>query len=157
MASVPASFALSVSSSASVPDSTPAQGSLESAGAGITGGMSCQNTYLRRYHETDKGTAGYTGDSLNLKIIIAFLLGLALYNAIELLVLVFLTFQRFRGLYFWSLVVSASGIIPYALGFLIKFFQLLDPGRDEGYVAVVLLTVGWYLMVTGEEPTRKGI
>lgn len=93
--------------------------------------------------------SGYTGDSLSLKIIIAFLLGLALYNALELIVLIFVTFQRYRGLYFWSLVVSSFGIILYSLGFLIKFFQLLDPNRDEGYLAVVLLTIGWYPMITG--------
>ncbi|KAL5114773.1 hypothetical protein ACEQ8H_007335 [Pleosporales sp. CAS-2024a] len=110
--------------------SAPAQGALDSAGAGITG--------------------GYTGNSLSLKIIIAFLLGLALYNAIELIVLIFVTFQRFHGLYFWSMLIAAAGIIPYSLGFVIKFFQLLDPNRNIGYVAVVLLTVGWYAMVTGQ-------
>ncbi|KAL6708776.1 hypothetical protein ACN47E_002472 [Coniothyrium glycines] len=121
---------MSAVSSSGLPAATPAQGTLASAGAGITG--------------------GYTGDALDLKIIIAFLIGLALYNAIELLVLVFVTFQRFRGLYFWSLVISGFGIMPYSLGFLIKFFQLLDPGQDAGYVAVVLLTIGWYPMVTGQ-------
>ncbi|KAF2854848.1 hypothetical protein T440DRAFT_475925 [Plenodomus tracheiphilus IPT5] len=120
----------SAATSRYTPQPTPAQGTLESAGAGITG--------------------GYTGDSVSLKIIIALLLGLSLYNAIELIVIVFVTFQRYRGLYFWSMVVSAFGIIPYSLGFLIKFFQLLDPGRNEGYVAVVLLTLGWYPMVTGQ-------
>ncbi|KAF2112838.1 hypothetical protein BDV96DRAFT_648476 [Lophiotrema nucula] len=117
-------------SSSPAEKSTPAQGALSSAGAGITG--------------------GYTGDSLSLKIIIAFLIGLALYNAIELLLLVLVTFNKYRGLYFWSLVIAGIGIIPYALGFLIKFFQLLDPNSDQGYVAVVFLTIGWYMMVTGQ-------
>jgi len=98
---------------------------------------------------TDDWRIGYTGDSLPLKIIIAFLLGLALYNAIELIVLAFVTFQRYRGLYFWSLVVSAFGIIPYSLGFITKFFRLLDPNENVGYVAVVLLTLGWWSMVSG--------
>lgn len=93
---------------------------------------------------------GYTGNSLPLKMIIAFLLGLSLYNAIELIVIVFFTFQRYCGLYFWSLVISAFGIMPYSLGFLIKFFQLLNPERKEGYVAVFFLTIGWYLMITGD-------
>jgi membrane protein required for beta-lactamase induction len=92
---------------------------------------------------------GYTGDSLPLKIIIAFLLGLSLYNAIELIVLALVTFQRYHGLYFWSLVISAFGIIPYALGFIIKFFRILDPSRNSGYVGVVLLTLGWWPMITG--------
>lgn len=113
-----------------MPAPTPPQGAFGSAGAGITG--------------------GYTGDSLALKISIAFLLGLSLYNAVELVVIVLVTFQRYCGLYFWSLIISALGIMPYSIGFLIKFFQLLDPGRGEGYVAVVFLTIGWYFMITGQ-------
>jgi hypothetical protein len=45
-----------------------------SAGAGITG--------------------GYEGNSLALKVCIAFFLGLAIYNVLELLVLIFGTFQK---------------------------------------------------------------
>ncbi|KAF2624391.1 hypothetical protein BU25DRAFT_348163 [Macroventuria anomochaeta] len=111
-------------------ESTPAQGALLSAGAGITG--------------------GYTGDSLSLKIIISVLISLSLYNAVELIILVLVTFQRYHGLYFWSLLVAGFGVLPYSLGFLIKFFQLLDPNQDPGYVAVVLLTIGWWTMVSGQ-------
>lgn len=45
-----------------------------SAGAGITG--------------------GYEGNSLALKVCIAFFLGSAIYNSLELLVLIFGTFQK---------------------------------------------------------------
>lgn len=93
--------------------------------------------------------AGYTGDSLSLKTIIAFLIGLSLYNALELIILIFVTFNKYQGVYFWSLIIAGIGVIPYSLGFLIKFFQLLDPAQNQGYVAVVFLTVGWYMMVTG--------
>jgi hypothetical protein len=48
---------------------------------------------------------------------------LALYNALEL-ILIFTTFKRWHGLYFWSLLVATFGIIPYTVGFLIVFFQL---------------------------------
>ncbi|KAH6629838.1 hypothetical protein C7974DRAFT_194242 [Boeremia exigua] len=131
-------IAISVSMSAipsptesSIPEeSTPALGALLSAGAGITG--------------------GYTGDSLSLKIIIAVLLGLSLYNAVELIVLVLVTFQRYKGLYFWSLLIAGFGVLPYTLGFIIKFFQLLDPNDDPGFVAVVLLTIGWWTMISGQ-------
>jgi hypothetical protein len=84
-----------------------------------------------------------------LKIILAFLIGLALYNSIELIVLILVTFNKYKGLYFWSLIIAGAGVIPYSVGFMIKFFQLLDPNRDVGYVAVVMLTVGWYAMITG--------
>lgn len=124
-----ATLTVSVAASAAASKPTPAQGTQDSAGAGITG--------------------GYTGDSLSLQIVIAILLGLSLYNAIELIVLMFVTFQKYRGLYFWSLFFAGFGIIPYSLGFTIKFFRLLDPSKDVGFVAVVFLTIGWYLMVTG--------
>lgn len=103
----------------------------------------------------DHENLGYTGDSLDLKIIIAFLIGLALYNAVELILLILVTFNKYRGLYFWSMMISGIGIMPYALGFLIKFFQLLDPNRTQGYVAVIMLVVGWYMMVTGKFMVRS--
>ncbi|KAF2737764.1 hypothetical protein EJ04DRAFT_86588 [Polyplosphaeria fusca] len=124
------SLSPSPTSTAAPEQSTPPQGALDSAGAGITG--------------------GYTGDSLDLKIIIAFLIGLSLYNALELLLLVFVTFNKYKGVYFWSLIIAGFGVIPYALGFLVKFFQLLDPSENVGYIAVFLLTVGWYMMVSGQ-------
>lgn len=107
-------------------NATASSSNLNSAGQGITG--------------------GYEGESLALKVCIAFFLGLAMYNVVELLVLIFGTFQRFRGLYFWSLVISGLGIIPYSLGFLFKYFSILTgPSR---WVSVVLLTIGWYPMVS---------
>ncbi|KAF1358131.1 hypothetical protein EJ07DRAFT_125883 [Lizonia empirigonia] len=130
MASLSLSVAASPTTSALAEESTPAQGAFLSAGAGITG--------------------GYTGDSLALKVTICVFLSLALYNAVELIILVLVTFQRYHGLYFWSLLVAGFGVLPYSLGFLIKFFQLLDPNEDPGYVAVVLLTIGWWTMVSGQ-------
>ena len=62
-------------------------------------------------------TAGYNGQSDSLRIVIIFLSGLAMYNAIELITMIFLTFTRHRGLYYWSLLISSIGIIPYSLGF----------------------------------------
>lgn len=98
-------------------------------------------------------TGGYTGSSLSFQCIIAFFIGLALYNVIELTILVFVTFNRYKGLYFWSLLISSWGVVPYSLGFLIKFFRIGNP--REGYegptwAAVILLTIGWYSMVTGQ-------
>lgn len=72
-----------------------------------------------------------------------------MYNAVELIILVLVTFQRYHGLYFWSLLIAGFGVLPYSLGFLIKFFQLLDPNGDPAYVAVALITFGWWTMVSG--------
>lgn len=68
------------------------------------------------------------------------------YNVIELVVLVLCTFRRWKGLYFWSLLLSSCvGVFPYSLGFLLKFFT----GADST-VSVTILTIGWWTMVTGQ-------
>lgn len=93
-------------------------------------------------------TGGYEGDSLAIEVIIAFFLGLAMYNVVELQILILGTFSKFQGLYFWSLVISGLGIIPYCLGFLFKYFSILTgPAK---WASVVLLSIGWYPMVTGQ-------
>ncbi|KAJ5157336.1 uncharacterized protein N7482_008436 [Penicillium canariense] len=92
-------------------------------------------------------TGGYTGQSLGMQITIATLAGITWYNAFELVVLIFVTFAQYRGLYFWSLLVSSAvGLIPYSLGFLLKFFNL----TTATWLPVTLLTVGWWAMVTGQ-------
>jgi hypothetical protein len=93
-------------------------------------------------------TGGYEGNSLAIKVIIAFFLGLAMYNVVELQILIFGTFNKFRGLYFWSLLISGLGIIPYSLGFLFKYFSILSGGGK--WFSVFLLSIGWYPMVTGQ-------
>jgi hypothetical protein len=73
---------------------------------------------------------------------------IALYNTTELTALIFVTFKRRSGLYFWSLLLSTLGIIPYVVGLLLKLYSLI-PDRLV-YVAVALLAVGWQLLVTGQ-------
>ena len=91
-------------------------------------------------------TGSYKGDNLAVKIAIGTFLGVAWYNAVELFVLVFITFNHFCGLYFWSLLISAGlGVLPYSLGFLIKFFEL-----SSIWLALTFLSVGWWTMVTGQ-------
>ncbi|OAL34499.1 hypothetical protein AYO20_06129 [Fonsecaea nubica] len=92
-------------------------------------------------------TGGYTGDSLTIKVMIAFFLGLSLYNALELQVLIFGTFKKFKGLYFWSLVVSSLGIVPYSIGFIFKYFSILMSAK---WFSLLLLSIGWYPMITGQ-------
>ena len=82
---------------------------------------------------------------------IAAFTAVAWYNVAELNVQVFLTFKRHRGLYFWSLLISSYGCVLHALGFLLKFFQLVSSQQSlNDYVAVTIITIGWYCMVTGQ-------
>ena len=88
----------------------------------------------------------YTGNSFAMQASIASLLGCAVYSAIELTILVFFVFRFYRGLYFWSLLVSASlGVIPDAIGLALKYFELAPI-----WIPVTLSTAGWCIMVTGQ-------
>lgn len=70
---------------------------------------------------------------------------LAGYNALELLLLVFTTFNVYKGLYFWSLLVATFGIIPYLVGLNLVYF-----GINTTYVGWILCSTGWVFMVTGQ-------
>lgn len=92
--------------------------------------------------------AGITGslpDSLSLTLEISIFATLACWNSMELVVLIFLTFTQFNGLYFWSLLVSSFAILPYTIGFLVKYY-----GNTAPWVGCLLLTLGWWGMVTGQ-------
>jgi len=91
-------------------------------------------------------TGSYTGTSIGVRIAIATFVGVAWYNVVELIVLIFLTFKRYQGPYFWSMLVSSVGTLLYSVGYLIKFFDL----TSATWVPVTLLTVGWWAMVTGQ-------
>ena len=93
-------------------------------------------------------TGGYDGNSEALRIIIVFFAGLAIYNACELIMMIFLTFKDYGVLYFYYLLFSGIGIIPYALGFLLKLMNITT--GNAKWAAVVLLSIGWYPMITGQ-------
>jgi hypothetical protein len=72
---------------------------------------------------------------------------------VELVVMILLSFRRYRGLYFWSLMLASLGITPYAMGFLIKYLAIFPPvgaNSNARWLAIVLLTMGWWPMVTGQ-------
>ena len=82
----------------------------------------------------------------NVQIILATFIGLSCYNVAELVVMVLSTFRRWRGLYFWSLLLSGCvGVVPYSIGFLLKFFT-----HANSALSVTVLTIGWWTMVTGQ-------
>ncbi|KHN96050.1 uncharacterized protein MAM_06155 [Metarhizium album ARSEF 1941] len=73
-------------------------------------------------------------------------MALALYNAIELNIVIFSTFRRFKGLYFWSFFAATNGIIPHSIGFLLKNVV----GSHNYPIYITLVAVGWVPMVTGQ-------
>ncbi|CAG7563271.1 unnamed protein product [Fusarium equiseti] len=70
---------------------------------------------------------------------------LALYNACELIALIFTTFKHRHGLYFWSLLITTLGLLPYAFGWLLGYLHILDD-----YVSKALASLGWIVLISGQ-------
>ncbi|KAH7191512.1 hypothetical protein BKA60DRAFT_642669 [Fusarium oxysporum] len=70
---------------------------------------------------------------------------LALYNSSELLILIFMTFKRYKGLYFWSIFLASLGILPYCIGWFVAYFTLTSL-----WVGMILAQIGWTLLVSGQ-------
>jgi len=69
-----------------------------------------------------------------------------LYNGLELILLILSTFHRYRGLYFWSLLLSTVlGILPDTIGALMDFFRF-----GPVWLSVTLSNLGWCFMVPGQ-------
>lgn len=88
---------------------------------------------------------GYQGTWVVKTIMLVFT-SIALYNAVELLILIPFAFHRFRGLYFWTMLLSdIFGVIPHAVGYLLIFFKI-----GPLALALTISTIGFYLMVPGQ-------
>lgn len=87
--------------------------------------------------------SGIQGSALAVQIVVIMLLAIALYNAVELIILIFSTFKKYRGLYFWSLLVlTLFGVIPTAGGAVLHFY-LIGPL----WLALTISHIGFYAMV----------
>ena len=94
----------------------------------------------------NNGITGGINTTLPIAMTISAFSAIAFYNALELNIMIWMTFKRHSGVYFYSLLASSWGIVIYQLAFLMKFFQVWK----NDYVSVALITVGWYAMVTGQ-------
>ncbi|CAI7651066.1 unnamed protein product [Penicillium glandicola] len=71
---------------------------------------------------------------------------LSWYNVIELIILCLVSFRRWNGTYFWSLLIASASIVPYCLGFILLFF----PTGVTPWLCTTLIVLGWYGMITGQ-------
>ncbi|OGM42623.1 hypothetical protein ABOM_008454 [Aspergillus bombycis] len=70
---------------------------------------------------------------------------IAWYNAVELVILCMTTFKRYRGCYFWSLLIASIGLIPLVLGWLFFVFYF---GLSR-WVSTSIIIPSWYCVVAG--------
>ena len=95
-------------------------------------------------------TDGSSDDETDLSSVISpamvAFLAISFYNVLELDVIIFSSFKRRRGLYFWSFLAATNGIAPHSIGFLLK--NLINSHTYILYIT--LISVGWVPMVTGQ-------
>lgn len=90
---------------------------------------------------------GYTGNSKAVFLALGSFVGITWYNCMELLVLIFITFHQYKGLYFWSLLIATVvGVLPHSIGHFITDFNL----ATATWLPITISTVGWWAMVTGQ-------
>ncbi|KAL4962695.1 uncharacterized protein BDV14DRAFT_191365 [Aspergillus stella-maris] len=68
---------------------------------------------------------GLENASFTLRMTAAVFLTIGLFNSLELVILVCWTFRSWRGLYFWSLFISSVGIIPYVIGSILHYWNIV--------------------------------
>ncbi|OAG42660.1 hypothetical protein AYO21_03245 [Fonsecaea monophora] len=86
----------------------------------------------------------YTGSLDTTTSIVAITSALCLYNALELVLLIFTTFANYRGLYFWSLLVATTGLVPYTIGLILNYFQVAS------LAGLIINNYGWWTAITGQ-------
>jgi len=73
-------------------------------------------------------------------------IGVTLYNALEILVLIFATFRKYAGWYFWSLLVASFGLIVTTTGFSTYFFDI----TTNKFVQSTVTIAGWWAFIVGQ-------
>jgi hypothetical protein len=71
---------------------------------------------------------------------------IAIYNVIELTFIIWTTFKRHGGLYWWSFNVATYGIAIYSTGFIL----MNELPYWQSWLYATCVAVGWPMMVTGQ-------
>ncbi|KAI1412952.1 hypothetical protein F5Y13DRAFT_162155 [Hypoxylon sp. FL1857] len=77
--------------------------------------------------------------------IIAVFTALPIWTTVELTFWVFYTFERWRGVYFWSVLGTTWGVTIHAVGFVLKFCV----PEANWVLSTVLSEIGWVAEVCG--------
>lgn len=91
------------------------------------------------------GESGPPNLSRGLSMVISGFFAISCYLVIEITILIFWTFKRYRGLYFWSMLVATWSIMLYSLSEFLRLFALAP-----SLPMCCLIVLGWYGMVTGQ-------
>uniref|UniRef100_A0A0B7KL19 DUF7703 domain-containing protein n=1 Tax=Bionectria ochroleuca TaxID=29856 RepID=A0A0B7KL19_BIOOC len=95
----------------------------------------------------DPGSSALSSSNFKNTVVVVSFVSVAFYNILELTFIVFATFKKRSGLYFWSFCVAIWGILPYSIAFLLKALGT-NPGATHVYIT--LIVIGWCCTVTGQ-------
>src|SRR5947207_880260 len=95
---------------------------------------------------SSNGMTGGLQTTLPIAMTLSAFSGIAWYISVELNVRIFTVFKRYRGLYFWSLLLSSWGVFFTPLFNLMKMFHVWK----NDFISVPLILICWTLMVTGQ-------
>ena len=94
----------------------------------------------------DPSTHLTKSNSSNVAIGVVVFISIALYNSLELIILIFLGFKRYRSLYFCSLLLSTTlGVVPTSIGTSFEFFNLAPL-----WLSLTISNLGFCFMVPGQ-------
>ncbi|KAK2602861.1 hypothetical protein N8I77_009363 [Diaporthe amygdali] len=80
------------------------------------------------------------------RFLVACFLGAAIWNAVGMFPMIFMTFKRLWTLYFWAMILSTIGILICSTSQIISIAAPTVSGMING----VLSCIGWVFMVTGQ-------
>ncbi|KAI3391831.1 hypothetical protein diail_6708 [Diaporthe ilicicola] len=80
------------------------------------------------------------------RFLVACFLGAAVWNAVGMFPMIFMTFKRLWTLYFWAMILSTIGILICSAS------QIISIGAPDvkGMINGVMSCVGWVFMVSGQ-------
>jgi hypothetical protein len=74
-------------------------------------------------------------------------IGIAWMCQFQVVVLGYITFKRFSGLYFWSICSATIAVFIFTLGVVLYHFEL---GNRLGWLSSLLVTVGYLAFIPSE-------
>lgn len=94
------------------------------------------------HYEIATSKSNFDGEYTASSVIVTLAVALTLYNSLEMGLLISTTFKKFKGLYFWSLTLCNLGVVGFALGMMLGYFDLCVL-----WLSKVILDIGWVLMI----------
>lgn len=94
---------------------------------------------------SDVSDQPWRGEWTATALVVILCTGISISNAVELLLLVLITFKRRSGLYFWSLIITSFSVLPYSVGFFIAYINIRPHLLGD-----ILNNIGWAVLITGQ-------